>query len=100
MANITKLKSLRGTLGQAPGQEEASSNIYSPESTTIANSLEGMVKVDGLSRRRSGRTVRFATTVTPEFDLLVRHIAERENIMIVEVLEKALKQYSTMRLEN
>jgi hypothetical protein len=40
--------------------------------------------------RRTNRTVQFATRVTPEFDRQVRAIAQRDGLMIVEVLERAL----------
>jgi predicted transcriptional regulator len=43
--------------------------------------------------RRSGRTVQFATRVSPEFDERIRHIAMRERLLLVEVLERALDAY-------
>jgi len=43
--------------------------------------------------RRSGRTVQFATRVSPEFDERVRQIAMRDGMLLVEVLEHALEAY-------
>lgn len=95
MANASKLKSLKKTLGQAPSEAEASNNIYEPETILESKLPEhpSQTRLDGRSLRRSGRTVRFATTVTPTFDMQVRQIAQKEHILIVEVLEKALQQY-------
>ena len=47
-------------------------------------------RIDGRSLRRTNRTQTLATRVTPEFDARVRAIAQREGIMLVEVLERAL----------
>ena len=43
--------------------------------------------------RRSGRTVQFATRVSPDFDERVRQIAMRDGMLLVEVLEHALEAY-------
>lgn len=48
------------------------------------------LRIDGRSLRRTNRTLTLATRVTPEFDARVRAIAQREGIMLVEVLERAL----------
>ncbi len=45
--------------------------------------------------RRSGRTVQFATRVSPEFDERIRQIAMRDGMLLVEVLERALDAYET-----
>ena len=52
-------------------------------------------RIDGLyaSRRPSGRTIQFATRVSPEFDDRVRQIAMRDGLLLVEVLERALDAY-------
>ena len=47
--------------------------------------------------RRSGRTVQFATRVSPEFDERIRLIAMREGMLLVEVLECALDAYEASR---
>ena len=50
-------------------------------------------RMDGRTMRRSGRTVQFATRVSPEFDERIRQIAMREGMLLVEVLERALDAY-------
>jgi hypothetical protein len=66
-----------------------------PRASTGAG--EGVPRRDGRSARRTGRTVQFATRVSPEFDERVRVIAEEENILLVEVLERALAAYEATR---
>lgn len=51
--------------------------------------------MDGRTMRRSGRTVQFATRVSPEFDERIRQIAMRDGLLLVEVLERALDAYET-----
>lgn len=50
-------------------------------------------RIDGRTLRRSGRTVQFATRVSPGFDERVRRIALRDGLLLVEVLERALDAY-------
>jgi hypothetical protein len=50
-------------------------------------------RIDARTLRRSGRTVQFATRVSPEFDERVRRIAMRDGLLLVEVLERALDAY-------
>lgn len=50
-------------------------------------------RIDGRSARRSNRTVQFATRVTPQFDDRIRAIAQRDGLLLVEVLELALEAY-------
>jgi hypothetical protein len=47
-------------------------------------------RVDGRTLRKTGRTVHFATKVTPDFDNEVRRIAGEQGWLMCEVLEKAL----------
>jgi hypothetical protein len=68
-----------------------------PASRTSIGAGEGVPRRDGRSARRTGRTVQFATRVSPEFDERVRVIAEEENILLVEVLERALEAYEAAR---
>lgn len=56
-------------------------------------------RIDGRTLRRSGRTVQFATRVSPEFDERVRQIALRDGLLLVEVLERALDAYERSRKE-
>jgi hypothetical protein len=37
--------------------------------------------------------VQFATRVTPEWDARIRALAQREGVLLVEILEKALDHY-------
>lgn len=112
MADLSKLKR-RGTLGAPPAPTEASSNLDAPEITpptappalpaapglmplSPATGRGGRVR-DGRSARRTGRTVQFATRVTPEFDEHFRAIAERDGLLHVELLEKSLAAYEGSR---
>jgi len=58
---------------------------------------EGVPRRDGRSARRSGRTLQFATRVSPEFYNRLRAIAERDGKLLVEVLEEALEAYENFR---
>lgn len=94
MADFKRLA--RKTLPSPPSMEEATDNIQAPE--TAPAPVPKLValqpgRVDGRSLRRSGRTVQFATRVTPEFDRELRATADREGILIVELLERALQAY-------
>lgn len=107
MADFSKLK--RRTLGMPPPLEDASSNLEQPEvapaaakpsqptatppEETRASLHNPSYRRDGRSLRRSNRVVQFATRVTPDFDRRIRDIAERDGLLIVEVLERALELY-------
>jgi hypothetical protein len=109
MANLTKLKR-RSSLGAPPPLADASPNLEAPETApeppgrmtvvrpSAAGAGEGMApRRDGRSARRSGRTLQFATRVSPAFDDRLRAIAEREGKLLVEVLEDALAAYEQSR---
>jgi hypothetical protein len=111
MADLTKLKR-RSSLGAPPPLAEASPNLEAPEiapppepqvqRTAVvrpppAPAGEGLPRRDARSARRSGRTLQFATRVSPEFDNRLRSIAERERKLLVEVLEEALDAYEKSR---
>jgi len=118
MADLSKLKNRRTTLGAPPPIEEASSNLAAPELAPLADPPpepksppaakatrgEGRASVrsaapdpnDGRSRRRTNRTVQFATRVSPEFDARIRKIADRDKLLLVEVMEQALDAYEAM----
>lgn len=93
MADASQLKFLKKTLGQAPKLEEASNNIYSPEVAPAAENINYKSRIDGRSIRRTNRTMKLATSVTPEFDNTLRKIAFENNMLLSEVLEEALKLY-------
>lgn len=104
MADLTKLKRRR-SLGAPPPAAEASTNLEAPEtappnptperqSTTSApEPMSSYRPRDARSARRTGRTIQFATRVSPEFDERLRAIAAREGLLLVEVLERALDLY-------
>jgi hypothetical protein len=110
MADLSKLKR-RSTLGAPPPPAEASSNLEAAEivmpphpvppateriETSIPSSAgQGRRLRDGRSARRTGRTVQFATRVTPDFDERFRAIAERDQLLHVELLEKSLAAYES-----
>lgn len=109
MADASKLKGLRRSgLGTPPPQHEARTDLApepprdvlpstaaiaarQPRRTEVAASQPG--RMDGRTMRRSGRTVQFATRVSPEFDERIRQIAMQEGLLLVEVLERALSVY-------
>lgn len=115
MADMSKLKAMSGigrrsNLGAPPALEEATDNLNAPEvaparsvpvamSTQSKSTREPLEVVaptprrDGRSMRRSGRTIQFATRVSPEFDNKLRDVAEAEGFMLVEILERALDLY-------
>lgn len=104
MADLTKLKR-KGSLGAPPPAAEASTNLRAPETAPpiplpltpveMPSELAGEDRRfrDGRSARRTGRTVQFATRVSPEFDERLRSIADRDGLLLVEVLERALDAY-------
>jgi hypothetical protein len=111
MADLTKLKR-RSSLGAPPPLAEASANLEAPETGPPVPPVRRMTVVpapasrggeagvprrDGRSARRSGRTLQFATRVSPEFDNRLRAVAERDGKLLVEVLEDALEAYEQSR---
>ncbi len=100
----------RGSLGMPPPAEEASPNLQAPETAPApaaetpprpwpapTQAGQGTPARDGRSARRTGRTLQFATRVSPEFDQRLRDIAERDRLLVVEVLERALDAYEATR---
>jgi hypothetical protein len=120
MADASKLKQLRRSgLGSPPPIEEARADLE-PEPVGTRDTGRPEIaeagrhggehpaerpsgrhamatRIDGRTLRRSGRTVQFATRVSPEFDERIREIARREGMLLVEVLEQALKAYEARR---
>jgi hypothetical protein len=101
MADLSKLKR-RNTLGDPPPIEEASQNLQAPEIAAedvqpTVLSHEEHHRIDGRSLRKTGRTVQFATKVSLEFDEKLRRIAQRDGLLLVEVLERALEAYEEGR---
>jgi hypothetical protein len=121
MADLSKLKR-RNTLGAPPPLEEASQNLQAPELApegesppVVRRRAAGTARhaaspqedtsprsprqrrLDGRSMRKTGRTVQFATRVSEEWDEKLRHIAQRDGLLLVEVLEQALDAYEEAR---
>lgn len=112
MADASKLKTLRrGGLGAPPSLEEARIDLATApqergaplpqrgadsepaQSPQTDIPITRPPRLDGRTMRRSGRTVQFATRVSPDFDERVRQIAMRDGMLLVEVLEHALEAY-------
>lgn len=117
MADASRLKGIRRQgLGAPPSPEEARDDLSltpEPEQTpqqvvavqrhevTSSPATEPpplapssyASRIDGRTLRRSGRTVQFATRVSPEFDDRLRRIAMRDGLLLIEVLERALDAY-------
>ncbi len=95
MTDVSKLK--RKTLGTPPPMEEASTNLHAPEIVppvqVAADRSEPTQRMDGRSARRTHRTLQFATRVRPEWDADLRALAQRDGLLLVEVLERALELY-------
>ena len=107
MADLSKLKR-RSTLGAPPPLTEASGNLDAPETAPQApvasapppraappQPQDGAGEHDGRSARRTGRTVQFATRVSSEFNEQLRAVAKRDGLLLVELLERALRSYET-----
>jgi hypothetical protein len=100
VANFSVLK--KSKLGTPPPLEEASGNLNAPEIAPASVALppsQAIVRqrIDGRTARRTSRTQQFATRVTPEFDERIRAIAQRDGLLLVEVLERALEAYESAR---
>ena len=54
---------------------------------------EPSVRYDMRSLRRTNRTVAFSTRITAELDARIRTLAMRDNIMLTELLERAIEAY-------
>lgn len=102
MADVSKLKQKSARrLGLPPTVDEASDNLTAPEVAPVSPAPVAVAapqnpaprRRDGRSMRKTGRTLTFATRVSPEFDERIRDIAEQEGLMLVEVLERALEAY-------
>jgi hypothetical protein len=95
MANVSKLK--RNTLGAPPSMEEASTNLHAPEAVPavhVSSASSALIpRMDGRSARRTNRTLQFATRVRPEWDAELRALAQRDGLLLVEVLERAMELY-------
>lgn len=119
MANLSKLKR-PNSLGAPPPVDEATENLTAPEvapraATTPPDAIvkpalktispatpsqgidEQGGRIDGRSLRKSGRLIPLATRVSPDFDQRLRRIAQRDGLLLVEVLEYGLDAYEAAR---
>ena len=100
MADVSKLKKA-SRLGPPPAAEEASANLAAPEIAPAPAAMTAAVgqyrRRDMRSARKTNRTLPFATRVSPEFDERIRAIAERDGLLLVEVMERALDAYEAQR---
>ena len=92
MADVSKFRR-RSTLGNPPPPDEASPNLGQPEAAPATRKRV----MDGRTARRTNRTIQFATRVTPEWDERIRTVAQRDGLLLVEVLEQALDCYEAAR---
>jgi hypothetical protein len=92
MADASKLKGMRG-LGAPPERDEARADLVIPSAREPGVQPAAVTRIDARTLRRSGRTVHFATKVTPEFDNRLREIAAATGKMLTEILEEALRAY-------
>jgi len=93
MADLSKLKK-RGTLGAPPDASEASPNLSAPETAPPTQEpIAEPKRRDARHARRTNRTIPFATRVSQEFDTRFRDAAERDGLMLAELLERALDAY-------
>ena len=72
-----------------PLPEETTPNLQAPE---VLGS-----KVDKRSLRKTGRTEQFATRINKEWLEKMRGIAAKEDLKLVEVLEKMLEIYEKVK---
>lgn len=77
MANLKKNR-----LGAPPGPDKTLNNMSQPEHAPAQT-----------PRTKTNRTYAFGTRVTKDFYRNLRLIAARDNLKIVEVLEKAIELY-------
>lgn len=83
MADFSKIKQRKKSrFGKAPSPEDNNNNLDAPETAPVRK-----------PRKKTGRTVPFATKVTSEFDEEFRRIAFFGKMKKVELLEKALEAY-------
>jgi hypothetical protein len=85
MADLSKFK--KKSLGTPPSLNEAGDNLSSPEIAPLDE------YVDGRTKRKTGRTEQLATRVTSEFHKRVKMLAARDELKIVELLEKSIDLY-------
>lgn len=82
--DFKKLKKKKSRLPAPPPITETKDNLSEPEYPPV---------IDGRNLNRTGRTEQFSTRVTFEFKNKVKLLAAKNNLMICELLEKAIAFY-------
>lgn len=101
MTNLQALK--RRNFPEPPPPTAISTNLAAPETAPAAPEAapkqkagQGAAsKIDGRTLRATGRTIAITLRVSPEFNDKLREIAQRDRILLVEVLERALATYKS-----
>jgi hypothetical protein len=85
MADLSNFK--KKNLGAPPSLSDAGDNLSAPEIAPLDD------YVDGRTQRKTGRTEQLATRVTFDFHKKVKMLAARDELKIVELLEKSIDLY-------
>lgn len=99
MIVLTKFNKIKGStkvnrFADLPGDSSLSNNLEAPE---VAPSDEGQNLPQKKARRKTGRTIQFATKVTKEFDEEFHRLAfENGRKKKTEFLEICLEAYKTL----
>lgn len=95
-ADLTGIFAPKGkaTSGNSYIGDETPSKPTAKQSPKASNQAK---KIDGRTLRKTGRTLKFAATVKPEWANELKAIAAAEGRLIVEILEDALSQYKGNR---
>lgn len=83
-----------------PRSRKLAPNLRAPEIAPLPLPVEAGAEAiprrrDARAMRRTNRTLPFATRVSPEFNNRLRDIAERDDLKLVELLERALDAYES-----
>lgn len=87
-----------GEAGQAlPASSPAKGQEADQEPLSQPAASVSPLQIDGRRLRATGRTQRFGATVHPDWAAKLKHIAQRDGLLMVEVLERALEAYERDR---
>ena len=81
------------TLMPQPTETPPQPDRIQPLPTAPVSALVGVRYPDGRSRRRTGRIEQINVKVSAQFNSDLRGLADRQGLLIVEVLERALDVY-------
>ena len=93
MAKFGKPPKKSSRFGLPPELNESSSTLEAPEHAPALTINTTSKK----ARKKTGRTVQFATKVTADFDEEFREIAFRSKLKHSELLEKMLDEYKKIK---